>query len=200
MGNTNYIFILISGLITAFSTLGAVFLTNKLNNERLIIQSEIDRKNKQLDTLNIKREELYTSLHQWSHDTQIIDMMFFHICNGVISKYYGGMANSLQRHEFHENLYSEEKIYFEKKKEIAESYAKIKTIITMYFPDLKQRFSEIDKFRMTWVDELESKFKPFSEKFFAGTYEEGKLEIQEKNQELWSLIEELLQLDSTEIN
>jgi len=198
MRNSNYILILVSSLFTALSTLGAVFLTNKLNNERLIIQFEIDRKNRQQDLIGAKREELYQLLYQWTHDTQIVDTMFFNIYNGYLSRYYMSPPTQEARDALKNEMYAEEKVYSEKKKELNELYSKIKMIIIIYFPFLDQKFSDINAFRINWVNELEAGFRPFLETFFAGTYEEGRLKIQQKNQELWLLVEELLLLDCNE--
>lgn len=117
-----YMIIILSSIVTGLFTLGAVFLTNKINSsnsEKLLAQVNLRERN---NTKLSKLEELYVKFDKWSQSFSGVCFKFLHL-SGVVDK---GELTELA---------------LEGKTDVKGEYIELKMLVSIHFPELKADLS-----------------------------------------------------------
>lgn len=115
----------LTGFITAVSTLSGIFIANKANNERLHLQLEYERNEKQRELALSKLEELYVLFKQWEVT--------------VLSTYIARISFMAEKFGYESILKMEKEIVERNKGD----FNRLEMLVDLYFPRLKADYVRV---------------------------------------------------------
>lgn len=119
----------VTAILTATATLSGVYLTNKENTKRLVLQLENEREIKQNELMREKLEELYLLSKKWAANIDIAYLNHTRAMNGDFD---------------FETLLNIEK---ERNDKNACDFSRLEMLIDLYFPNIKVVYEEVIKAR-----------------------------------------------------
>jgi hypothetical protein len=115
----------LTALFTAVATLAGVFITNKANNQRLVLQLDHDREIKQKQLMREKLEELYLLFKEWHLNIEMIYINYTSSMKGDID--YKTLLD----------------IEVERGNKNTLDFNRIEMLIDLYFPNIKPTYAMV---------------------------------------------------------